>query len=241
MWGICAIARGLLDLAFPRACAGCGGAVGSESTHICWNCLAQLWPIRFPYCSICGNPAAGVIEHDYVCSLCRGKKIFFDHARSAAHYDGKLADIIQAFKYDNATYLSRDLSTLLHACVMVHYVPSGIDSVLFVPLYHRKERERTYNQAKLLAGELALLLQKPLLRNCLVRRRETVSQTTLNSVKRRKNVEDAFETRNNSWIEGRRLLLVDDIMTTGATINECARVLKSAGAVSVCAVTVARG
>lgn len=203
--------------------------------------MATLWPISFPYCSVCGNPAAGQIEHSYVCSLCREKRVFFDHARSAAHYDGRLAGVIRAFKYDRATYLSRDLAMLLEACVAVHYSASDIDAVVFVPLYHRKERERTYNQAKLLAKDLAKLLHRPLASDCLVRRRDTLSQTSLNSIHRRRNVSSAFEARNNSWIDGRRLLLVDDIMTTGATINECARVLKGVGAVSVSAITVARG
>jgi len=197
----------LLDLAFPRVCAGCGRRVELEGSHICWECLATLWPIGFPYCSLCGNPAAGSIERDYVCSLCKGKRVFFDCARSSAHYDGKLVSVVRSFKYDRATYLSRDLAMLLHACATVHYSPSDIDAVVFVPLHHRKERERTYNQAKLLARELAMLLQKPFASNCLVRHRDTLSQTSLNSIRRRRNVTGAFGTRNDSWIDGRRLLL----------------------------------
>ncbi len=235
------IARAVLDLVFPRNCAGCGKPVGDEGLHTCWECLSALWSIQFPFCSLCGNPVFGTIDREYVCSLCCKNKVYFDRARSAAHYDGKLAIMLRAFKYAKATHLARDLAMILRGCVEVHYSLADIDGVLSVPLHHRKERERTYNQAQLLASELAMAIGKPLLRRCLVRSRATASQTELNAVNRRKNVHGAFETINDNWIQGRRLLLVDDIMTTGATANECARVLKEAGAVSVRIATVGRG
>jgi len=231
----------LLDMVFPRICSGCGKPVGGESLHICWECLAALWPIQFPYCSICGNPVAGQIRHDYVCALCTPRKRAFDRARSAFHYDGQMAGIIQGFKYGHSTFLDRDLARLLAVCVENNYRLSDVDAVTFVPLHHRKERERGYNQARLLAGGLATALRKPLLIRCLVRCRPTASQTALSAVERRKNVRGAFCAVNGKWIDGRRLLLVDDVMTTGATVDECARVLKTAGAAEVRVVTVARG
>jgi len=108
-------------------------------------------------------------------------------------------------------------------------------------LHARRERERTYNQARLLAGGLAATLKLPLLRGCLYRVRFTRTQIDLSAYARRANVSGAFVAGDEAWLEGRCLLLADDVMTTGATINECARVLKRAGASRVFAVTVARG
>lgn len=240
--GRCAwLAQAMLDMVYPRMCAGCGKPVGEESRHVCWECLASLWPVQFPFCKTCGNPVQGVITNEYSCALCRARERHFDHARSAVHYDGRIVPVLHAFKYGQAAHLARDLAGLLSICVSTHYKPADVDGVTFVPLHHRKERERTYNQSRLLAGDLASILGKPLLPQCLVRWRPTMTQTALTAVERRKNVQGAFRARNEKWIEGRRVLLVDDVMTTGATVDECAGVLKQAGAAEVRVVTVARG
>lgn len=230
-----------LDMVFPRMCAGCGQSVGGESLHICWECLAGLWPVQFPHCSVCGNPVQGAVTNEYACALCSGRKRRFDRARSAVHYEGRIAGIIQAFKYGQAAHLARDLAGLLAVCARVHYASADVDTVTYVPLHHRKERERTYNQSHLLARELASMLRKPFLSRCLVRWRSTLTQTALSAAERRVNVKGAFRARNERWIEGRRILLVDDVMTTGATVDECADVLKQAGAARVRVITVARG
>lgn len=234
-------AEAALDLAFPRFCAGCGRAVGRESLHICWECLARVWPVQAPHCRTCGNPVSGRVTDEYDCAWCMRRKPSFDRARSAVHYDGVITGIIAAFKYEQAVHLSVDLGMFLVACVRTHYQVGDIDAVLFVPLYHRRERERTYNQAGLLAAEAAAALHRPLVSRCLFRTRDTRSQTELSGNERRENVRGAFCTKNESWIEGRRLLLVDDVMTTGATVDECALVLKQAGAAGVRVATLARG
>ena len=225
----------------PRMCAGCGRPVGEEASHICWECLAGLWPVQFPHCAVCGNPVQGKAEGEYTCSMCRGRKRNFDKARSAVHFDGPITHVLHAFKYTQAAHLASDLAGLLAVCAEVHYRPADVDAVTFVPLHHQKERERTYNQSRLLAGDLAAIIGKPLLSRCLVRWRPTTTQTALSAVERRANVKGAFRAMNGRWLEGRRILLVDDVMTTGATVDECADALKQAGAAEVRVVTVARG
>ena len=165
----------------------------------------------------------------------------FDQARSALRFKGGIKDVLHGFKYSNATHMAFDLATLLHACVQTHYANDPFDAVSFVPLHPAKDRSRTYNQARLLAENLARLMNLPLACGCLARIRETGTQTRLNMRARAKNVAGAFQPECPQWIEGRNFLLVDDVMTTGATISECSRVLKEAGAARVCAVTVARG
>ena len=148
---------------------------------------------------------------------------------------------LHAFKYDQATALSADLVTLLQACVSTHFADVAFDAVTFVPLYPTRERDRTYNQARLLAEGVAERLDVPLLARGLRRVRPTPSQTNLNAAARRANVKGAFEALEPQWLEGRCVLLLDDVMTTGATLNECAGVLKRAGAAAVYVATVGRG
>ncbi|MBN1269460.1 MAG: ComF family protein [Kiritimatiellae bacterium] len=231
----------LLDLVYPRSCAGCGRAGPSPSPHLCWDCLAEVHLIQPPFCSLCGNPVFGYIEHEYVCSNCTAHERHFDRARSAARFEGVVRDMLIQFKYRDAIWLAGDLAEVLHACTIAHFDPAEVDAVTFVPLYPARKRARGFNQAEELARRLARRLRKPLLRRCLARVRPTPTQTHLTALERATNVRHAFRAKWLRWLEGRRILLVDDVMTTGATVNECARTLKEGGAARVQVVTVARG
>jgi competence protein ComFC len=182
-----------------------------------------------------------MVEHEYLCSYCERNRPQFDMARSAVRYRGGVRVILQSLKYSRQTFLVPDVLPFLSACIATHYFKIYFDGVTFVPLYPRKERERTFNQSRLLAGELARTLDLPFLPNCLERTRYTVTQTDLDASQRRANVRGAFAPLNRKWLDGRTLLLVDDVMTTGATVDECSRILKEAGAAGVFVVTVARG
>lgn len=231
----------MLDLVWPRTCEGCGGKAGETARHLCWDCLASLPLIEAPFCSRCGDPVEGDIVRDYVCSACVDREPAFDRARSAVRFRGIVKDVLHRFKYSAATHLSHDLGTVLQACVRSHYGSLPLDAVAYVPLHAVKQRARTYNQARLLAGELARALRLPLADGCLMRERDTGTQTHLSARERLRNVRGAFRVRHPGWVHGRRFLLIDDVMTTGATVGECARVLKEAGAAAVYVVTVARG
>jgi len=231
----------LLDLIWPRACEVCGKAAGQAGKYLCWDCLSALPLIHPPFCTLCGDPVDGEITRDYICSLCVDRKPAFDHARSALRFKGGIKDVLHRFKYSNATHMAADLATLLSACVRTHYNRECFDAVSFVPLHPVKERSRTYNQARLLAGHLAGIMGLPLAGGCLSRIRQTGTQTRLNMKARMKNVAEAFRADCPEWIEGKNFLLVDDVMTTGATVAEISREMKSAGAGRVCVVTVARG
>ena len=230
----------LLDIAMPRHCAGCGSPMSDKPGHLCWDCLAQLPIIQPPYCAICGDPVDGAIEHEYACAWCTRRRPAFELARSAARYRGALKDILHRFKYSHATFVEDDLVSLLSGCARAHFPCSDVDVVTFVPLHRRKERERTYNQARLLASGLARELGKPMAA-CALRVRSTSTQTHLTAEQRAANVKNAFLAREPAWLDGRTVLLVDDVMTTGATVNECARALKDGGAARVFVATVARG
>ena len=230
-----------LDLIYPRACLACDGQVLGKEGHVCWDCMSALDLISDPFCWLCGDPVEGKVERRYTCSSCTRQVPHFDGARSAVRYRDKLPALLQAFKYAQATSLSRDLADLLAGCVRAHFADVSFDAVLAVPLHPRKERSRSYNQSALLADDLSRLLHLSRAHDCIVRQRSTKTQTGLSARKRRNNVKGAFWVNKSEWVEGRRLLLVDDVMTTGATVGECSRVLKEAGVAGVWVVTVARG
>lgn len=237
---LAAVIRGALDIVYPRYCAACGSG-SSGGNYLCWDCLVDMPFIRDPYCSICGDPFDGAVEHDFVCSWCLQHEPAFDMARSAVRYRGVVGDLLQQFKYHHATYLAYDLCLLLEGCVNAHIIQGGIDAIAYVPLHPRKARARSFNQARLLAEQLSRRLGVPVERNALRRVRWTSTQTRLSAEARRANVSGAFVCPIPDWIDGRRWLLVDDVMTTGATVDACARVLRQHGARRVVVATVARG
>lgn len=232
-----------LDLIYPRQCAVCGGRVERHPRYFCWDCWRSIPLIHPPFCIQCGDPVSGDVSGVYHCHACSGDGAAFTRARSAASYRGPLAAALQMFKYGGASYLADDLGDLLEGCYRAHYADCRVDGVIPVPLYPRKQRERTYNQAALLAAVLARRIGAPLWGRMLGRTRYTSTQTALTAVQRRRNVADAFAVPEGvrEWLHNKTCLLVDDVMTTGATVNACARILRDSGAWRVLVLTVGRG
>ena len=183
----------------------------------------------------------GRIDHQYICYHCSYAEPHFTRARCAARFEGVLPRLIHAFKYDDALWLGGNLSELLHACWTTHFAERPCDAVVAVPLHPARRRSRGYNQAQVLAAGLARRLGIPLWGGVLHRVRATETQTHLTARQRLHNVTGAFESDRRRQLAGRRVLLVDDVMTTGATVGECARALKKGGATEVLVLTLARG
>ena len=233
--------RELWDLVYPRVCAGCGGRVGDATGHLCWDCQATLPFVRQPYCLHCGDPVEGRVDEAFTCQWCDELNPAFDYARSVVRYRGPVQRMIQEFKYHAAHQVAPDLVRLLVAGLQTAPEFGRLDALCCVPLHRAKQRQRGYNQAALLAQGLAKELGLPFLRRALVRTRATGTQTHLTANERVTNVHGAFAVRRPAAVAGRSLLLIDDVMTTGATVAEVSRVLKAAGTVKVCILTVARG
>lgn len=233
--------RSAADWLFPRLCASCGRPVEGEGTSLCWDCQSAIPWIHPPFCGLCGDPVEGMVEHGFRCRWCEQHRVYFDAARSAARYRGPIKAALLALKYGHFTSLTRDLAPMLVACARVQFPDVVPDAVTFVPLHPTRERARTYNQAALLAQSLAPTWPGVHATKTLRRIRPTDTQTALSAEERRTNVRGAFAPHDPDWIRGRVLFLVDDVMTTGATVNECARVLKHTGAARVLVLTVARG
>jgi ComF family protein len=209
--------------------------------YICWDCLSDTPKVEPPFCAVCGDPVAGDIQHDYTCFACARDKPAFDRARSAVRYEGAVGDALRALKYGNALWVVQDMAELLLACIEAEYPDQPFDCVTAVPLHPARRRERGFNQSALLGGAITRRLRVPF-REGLVRRvRPTDTQTGLTAPQRTANVCGAFRVGLFARPAGRRILLVDDVMTTGATVNACAQALKKGGAASVYVATVARG
>lgn len=233
----------LLDMLFSRVCEECGAVLAEdEPGSLCWDCRARVRFVQVPFCERCGDPVPGTIGGPYECAGCRGLRPAFDWARSAVRYEGPAKACIRHFKYQAGIWLQEELVGWLAA--LWRTCPAEVRSVDFVagiPLYPRRERERGYNQAALLAEGLAEQVGIPFRRGLLGRTKPTATQTHLTAVQRVHNVKGVFSVRRPGDVRGARIALVDDVMTTGATANECARALKAAGAAAVMVLTVARG
>jgi ComF family protein len=230
-----------LDMIYPRSCLGCGLSAPETFRYICWDCWTNTTRVEAPFCSQCGDPVAGTIDHDFVCYSCSAVTPSFDGARSAARYDGVVGEALRQLKYEQALWLVPDLAHLLHNCLGAEYPGLHFDTIVPVPLYRVRRRERGYNQSGLLATALGRIMACPVGSGLIRRIRPTATQTNLTAKERISNVGNAFKHGKTRRLVNRRILLVDDVMTTGATVNACAKALKKGGAASVHVVTAARG
>lgn len=231
------------DLAFPRLCPLCGEVSDRRGRMVCWACFTRL-PLHAAgsaLCRICGAVPEGEVDGDFLCDVCRRERPAFDLARTAAPFRGGIRTMLHDFKYRGATWLRADLTDWLEGAFRAHLDAAPIDWVLPVPLHASRMRHRGYNQAALLASALARRFGLPTRGDVLRRNRPTPTQTRLSAGARRANVLHVFTVEQPAWVRGRTILVVDDVMTTGATLDEVARSLKRAGAWRVWALAVARG
>jgi ComF family protein len=231
--------RGFLDLLYPPRCEACGQL---RRAPICGECLAAIERIAPPLCEVCGEPFDPLAQAAPRCADCRGKRHPFSLARSAAYYTGPLAEAIRRFKYDCQMVLWRPLGRLMVEALRdgaAAVDPDTVDVVCPVPLHRSRLRERGFNQSELLAEVIAEAFGKPI-KLLLERTRPTLPQVDLPAQSRAANVRDAFGPCLQEVIAGQRVLLIDDLFTTGATLGECARVLRRAGATDVRVFTLAR-
>jgi len=229
----------LLELVFPPVCVTCGGLISTDRRHLCDACLGRIVRITSPLCTICGRPFFTAGDADHLCGACINRRPPFNEARSFGVYGGVLLDAVHLFKYHHRTSLRSVLSELVLKHDWGDFDPKRYDVMVPVPLFRRRLYERGFNQAMLLCREIGDVWGIDVNERDLVRTRQTAPQIRLPPAQREKNVRGAFAV-NGGGIAGRRVLLVDDVYTTGATVSECARILLGAGAETVGVLTVAR-
>lgn len=231
---------GLVSLVYPSSCAACAATV-EAGKQLCAHCADEAPRLRAPFCARCSQPFAGAITDSFVCENCRDRVLHFDAAVSAYRSRGVVRKVMHDFKYGGQLHLRYLLGEwLCETLADPRLCGRRFDCVVPVPLHPARERERGFNQAEVLARLLAGRHGLPM-RRVLRRIRYTTTQTQFDRAERMENLAGAFRLRRGSNVQELRVLLIDDVLTTGSTLSECAAVLRKSGALSVHAATAARG
>lgn len=232
-----------LDVFFPRSCVDCGGMVEAGIyRHLCVPCAGRLHVVRPPACTTCGHPFFGAIDENRLCEHCETLHPRFGEGRTAILLQGSGRSLIHALKYHGGQHVLEDIATTMRrAAGYADHVRGAV--LVPVPLHPRKERERRYNQSRLLANcALQAVDGQAEVRELLIRRLDTQTQTHFDRETRRENLKNAFALAPGATINpAHRYLLVDDVFTTGSTLNSCAAVLRRGGALRLDVVTFGHG
>ncbi len=226
----------LLDLFYPRYCLHCNAHLNdSQEMYLCPYCKKTISFIRNDHCIRCGTALGphmtSTIQEG--CPACKGKHFSFDTITSITRYDGVTKTLIHKFKYAKQKFVVSVLNNIVTMHTRFEETPSDIDIIVPVPLFWLKKLHRGFNQSELLSLGIQRHLLKPISRNNLCRIKNTVSQTQLSRAQRRTNIHNAFFVKNPSLFKDKKILLVDDVLTTGVTASECSKKLKESGAESV--------
>lgn len=235
------LTRRVLDLVFPRLCPGCEEPLDRlDQPQLCEACQRRLYPLEAPFCPVCGEKFHGLPDPNRPCSNCTGRPLSFDFARCSFHAHGLLRDLIHQLKYQRALHLAPLLAHYLGTNLQDSRIGDGKPWTLVpVPLHPRRQRKRRFNQSAELAQLLAKLRGWPF-SDALRRTRAATPQADLDRKERLENLRGAFalhpSAQTRERLVGARVLLVDDVLTTGSTAHECAKVLKDDGSVAIVAV-----
>ena len=237
-----------MDIIYPPRCGVCASFLweaplkgNATALAICHSCLAGFNPLSSPLCSLCGAPFSSEVSEDHPCEDCLRNPPAYDAAGAPYLYEGSLLEAIHHLKYHGKTSLARSLGPLLGEFTQ-DWLGDESTNVLVVPvpLHPVKLRERGYNQSLLLAGYIAKKLRAELDFLSLRRNKKTLPQAGLGKKQRQQNVRDAFKLENANRIKGRDVLLVDDVSTTGNTLNACSKIMRKGGVRTIYCVTLAR-
>jgi len=231
-----------LDLIYPARCELCGAQLGNREKYVCAGCGGKLPLISTPHCSICYRPLRTRGDKDRICGSCRlNSKRVVDKVVALYEYRDGARDLIHEYKYDKYQFLSSFFAEELLRQVNKSELLKGADWIVSIPLHWTRKRWRGFNQAEKIARYISKKTSVPLLPAKFFKRiRKTTPQVTLNAEHRKKNIKGAFKLREKIKFENSSVVLVDDVLTTGATSNECARIFKKAGAEKVNLLVLAR-
>jgi len=231
--------RGIASLLYPPACTICSAPVDSGE-YLCTECESKVSRIVPPFCATCSEPFDGAITTTFSCANCAHRRLYFEAAVSAYRARGIVRHVILNFKYGRQIHLRHLVARwLVRAFDDERLRERQFDAIIPVPLHPARQRQRGFNQAELLADWLSDHLSLPL-RPVLQRIHYTTTQTAFDRTERMQNLRGAFRLRKKADVRNLRVLLIDDVLTTGSTLSECARILKEAGVHSVYAATAAR-
>lgn len=224
------ILNGILDIIYPRklSCLFCGNPITEINDFLlCRYCMSILTFIQENVCIKCGRPFSGEYANG-LCSECKNEKVYFDRCSSVFEFSGMVQSALHRLKYEGEREIARGIGAFMSRKLKA--LKWHVDIILPVPMHEKRMKERGYNQSLLLASEVARECNIDLYEGVLIRNRDTESQTHLSRMERVHNVKGAFDVIGKKAIQGKAVLIIDDIMTTGSTLNECSKVLKQEGA-----------
>ncbi|MGD9162494.1 MAG: ComF family protein [Desulfobacteraceae bacterium] len=233
----------LIDIIYPPRCCICADFLEehpADRGDICDECYSSFKKLTHPFCSICAEPFKSKVEEDHLCEKCLRQRPFYDELRAPYLYEEKIMDAIQLIKYSGKSLIVKSLGPLLGAYAKNRIRDTSNIIIMPVPLHKKKLKQRGFNQSGLFVKAIIPVLEIEADFFTLIRTRYTEPQAGLSLEQRRKNVKGAFEVTGDNNIKGKAVVLVDDVATTGNTMNECARILKKAGAGKVLGLTLAR-
>ena len=230
----------LIRIVYPASCVLCRIPLILEETYLCVPCFQKIEPLKNPACFKCARPLPPYGNHS-ICSPCRSERPAYDRGFALVPYQEAVRDIFHQIKFQKKIWLLKVFRKLFHR-FQFSVEMKNYEAIIPVPLDSRREWERGFNQALIIARMLNRLGEnnEPLIHNVLRKKKKTLPQSQLRRQERLSNLEDAFYLRKKNAVRGKRVLLVDDIFTTGSTINECAKILKAGGAERVDFFTIAR-
>ncbi|MDO8663044.1 MAG: ComF family protein [Candidatus Omnitrophota bacterium] len=234
--------RRLTDIAYPKVCLACKRKLDAFNTdgYICNGCRLKIKRNLPPFCASCGRHLEKKSLNKNICPACLKKRLHFDRAFSPCLYEGVTKELIHEFKYKSKDHLGKPLSKIMIEFIKEYELPVDyLDFIIPIPLHKARLREREFNQAEILSRQIALEFKKDLITDALYRHRLTKTQTGLATDKRFANVKESFFVSQDSDLKNKNILIVDDVLTTGATSSEAALSLKDAGANIVFVLTLA--
>ena len=234
--------QSLTDILYPKTCLACKSKVSKATDEdlICKKCYSEIEINLPPFCFACGRHLEKNNLNKNICPTCVRNRLHFDRAFSPCVYDGVAKKLIHEFKYKGKENLGKPLSKIMVNFIKEYSLPINyLDFIIPMPLHKTRLREREFNQAEILSMHIAREFRKDLINDVLLRHRQTKTQTELRNKERFLNVANSFSTNGRLSLKAKNLLLVDDVLTTGATSSEAALALKNAGAHTVFVLTLA--
>jgi len=229
----------LFQFFLPPQCPCCEKFLEEGQQGVCSNCLSEIRWIVPPFCSICGIPFISKEIEGHPCGACMTHRKYFTMARALGAFEGSLQEAIYRWKYEGKTHLTPFLAEWMAEGLNRYWEPDSLDLLIPVPLHPQRLRQRGFNQALLLVKELSRRTGIPYPKTILQKKKSTIPQVNLSGVEREKEVRGTFHVIGREELLGKSVLLVDDVYTTGATVNECSKVLLRGGAERVDVLTLA--
>ena len=239
----CYMFNNIINLLYPASCQVCGKKSKSPNQYLCKECVQKIKKRQPPFCIKCGHKLKTASYKEDLCPDCKKKTPYFDQAASIFYYDGVFKKLVHDFKYKKNTSLVTEFAEFIISFMDKHNIAKETDLVLSIPMHPLRLLKREINPSNILARNVAKKLNLPYSENLLKKTKNTLPQSQLNRSERIENIKNSFSLKKSAepYLKHKNILFVDDLFTTGSTVNECSRILKEKSVKRIEVITLARG